>query len=139
MHLPAGYFRVAPWFGVAGGLFLSFHGASAWVSRWTPGMLGATHLLILGCIVMVTMGALVQIVPVISSASVPAAGRTAPWIRSLLGVGATALAFALSYESRPLFYIAGVALVLSFGAYLAPLIWSLSRRFSGGDSTPAAK
>jgi hypothetical protein len=134
LRVPIGYFLVGPWFGVFAGLFLGWHGESAWVSRWTPAVLGATHLLILGCIVMVMMGALVQVLSVISSASVPAAAWIGPWIRSLLGVGATALAFALSYEIRPLFYIAGICLALSFSAFLAPLIWSLSRRVGGGDS-----
>jgi hypothetical protein len=139
LRLPLGYFILAPWFGVAAGVFLALHGSSAWLSRWTPGMLGATHLLILGCIVMVMMGALVQVLPVISSAAVPTAGRAAPWIRSLLGAGAMTIAFALAQESRPLFYVAGVCLASSLSLYLVPLIFSLSRRVGGGDSILAIR
>lgn len=134
LRLPLGYFLVAPWFGVAAAVFILGAGETLWMSRWTPATLGAVHLLVLGCLTMVMMGALVQVLPVISSATVQGATRAGPWIRAGLGTGAVSLAFALTFAITPLFLLAGVALAFAFGWYFVQLVPCLIGRIGGGDS-----
>ncbi len=134
LRTPMGFFRTAPWFGILAGVFVLVSGPSIWLSRWMPGMLAATHLLLLGCLVMVMMGAMVQVLPVISSARVRGIEKTAVWIRGCLGGGTIALAAALNYESRILFGVAGTLLSIAFSMFLLPLALTLSRRVGGGDA-----
>ena len=134
LSLPMGYFLTAPLFGLAAGVFFALSGELPWLSRWMPDALAGTHLLVLGFMGMVMMGALVQLIPVISAAEVPWACRLAPWIRLTLGVGVAALACGLSLEIAALFSTAIVALTLAFGMFLVPLCLCLVRRIGGGDA-----
>lgn len=139
LSLPLGYFRTAPLFGIASGLALCAAGTAAWSSRWTPATLATTHLLVLCCMMMIMFGALVQIMPVLSSTTIPGAERLSGWIRSLLGIGGVTLAVALQFEIGALFIVAGLALAAAFGMYLVPLCACLLRRIGGGDSMFAVR
>ena len=48
ISVPYRFFLTAPWFGVAAGLLLAFMGEDMLASRWTPGALAGTHLLVAG-------------------------------------------------------------------------------------------
>lgn len=139
VELPFGYFLTAPFFGVLAGVFLAFSGAEPWMTRWAAPTLAATHFLLLGCMVMVMMGALVQVLPVVSSAQVPAALRLGPWVRVGLGTGTLALGTALAGGPHWLFHVAGASLVLAFASYLVPLTAVLVRRIRGGDAVFAIR
>ncbi|HDL41903.1 MAG TPA: hypothetical protein ENG98_02675, partial [Actinobacteria bacterium] len=71
LWVPLRAFLVAPFLGSAGGLLLVFAGDAAFSSRWVPSLLAATHLVTLGFITLVMLGAIVQVLPVVTGVSVP--------------------------------------------------------------------
>ena len=73
---PVRFFLTAPLFGVVAGLTLLF-GGEILVSRWTPGALAITHLFAAGFMLQVMLGALLQVMPVVAGASMPAPLRIA--------------------------------------------------------------
>ena len=139
LRLPMGYFRFAPWVGVLAAGFLLYVGNLLWYSRWTNQALGATHFLVLGCIVPVVMGAMLNVLPVISSATVPWSKRSAPWIQGFLTAGAVSLAFGIYLQKHALYLVAAGCLPIAFGLFLGPVIWALARRVGGGDSLIAIR
>jgi len=134
LQVPMGFFRTAPWLGILAGFVLSVTGPTTWMSRWTPGMLATTHLLLLGCVVMVMMGALAQVLPVLSAGRIAGIERTSVLIRSGLAAGAGSLATALYYHWASMFAVAGALLLVAFGLFLVPAIRALCRRIGGGET-----
>ena len=74
----------APLFGVLAGLLVLFEGPAALPVRWNPATLALTHLLTLGVLAQVMCGALLQMLPVLAGAPVPAVGRVGCWAHALL-------------------------------------------------------
>ncbi|HMU18182.1 MAG TPA: hypothetical protein PKC95_12125, partial [Thauera aminoaromatica] len=91
---PIRFFLTAPLFGVAAGLTLIF-GGEILVSRWTPGALAITHLFAAGFMLQVMLGALLQVMPVVAGASMPAPLRIAGITHLAMALGAAGLAFGL--------------------------------------------
>ena len=118
---PLRFFLIAPLFLLlAAGLALFL---PDWQSnRWSPAALALTHLVTLGYLAMVMLGALLQILPVVLGAPVPAV-RLVSWLGLLglsIGTPSLALGFLLG---EPLWLYAG-ALTLATG--LAPVIVALA-------------
>lgn len=107
IHLPLRLFLTAPWFVVTAGLVLIVHGEAIFASRWTPAALAVTHLLTIGFLAQVMCGALIQALPVITGAPLPAVSRTGPLTHGLLTLGAGLLAWG---------FLGGSPLVLGLGA-----------------------
>ena len=63
---PLRFFLTAPLFSLAAGLLLMAAGPDLLASRWTPGLLAATHLITVGFMLQVMLGALIQILPVVA-------------------------------------------------------------------------
>ena len=70
ISVPYRFFLVAPWFGVLAGVALSWSGADALASRWTPEVLALTHLIALGFMLQAMCGALFQFIAVAVGANV---------------------------------------------------------------------
>jgi hypothetical protein len=68
---PLRFFLTAPLFAVLAGLLLVIEGPVVFASRWTPGALAATHLLTVGFMLQVMLGALIQVLPVVAGADLP--------------------------------------------------------------------
>jgi hypothetical protein len=68
---PLRFFLTAPLFAVLAGLLLVIEGPVVFTSRWTPGALAATHLLTVGFMLQVMLGALIQVLPVVAGADLP--------------------------------------------------------------------
>lgn len=89
---PLRFFLTAPLFGLLAGLLLMLDGPSLFASRWMPGTLAATHLLTVGFMLQVMLGALIQILPVVAGANL----QRPLLVASLLHVGLTAGAVLLA-------------------------------------------
>ena len=63
VSVPLRFLLTAPWFAVLAGALLAWAGPDALASRWTPALLGVTHLLTLGFMATAMVGALLQILP----------------------------------------------------------------------------
>lgn len=115
ISVPYRFFVTAPWFGVIAGLLLVWTGSDALVSRWAPGALAATHLLVAGFMLQAMAGALLQFVPVAAGGNVWRPSILATLIHPLLIVAALLLPSAFLLSQPGIF----AAAALVFGAAVA--------------------
>lgn len=120
LSVPYRFFLSAPWFGAAAGLVVAVLGADALVSRWTPGVLAATHLLVAGFMLQAMCGALLQFMAVAAGANVWRPKLVAGLVHPLLVTAVIALAGAFLSGVAALFVAAailfGVAIAVFVGA-----------------------
>lgn len=132
--LPLRFFLAAPLFLLLAAL-AGLAGVQDWsASRWSPAALALTHVLALGYLGMVMLGALLQMLPVVLGTPVPAV-RTVAWAGWLgLAVGTPLLALGL-WQGEPVLLVAAMT-VLTAGLlpWLLGVAASLSR-FRGPPAT----
>lgn len=133
LKIPMGFFLTAPWFGMLAALLLLFY-PEIMDSRWHPVMLATVHLLTLGFGAMIMIGAMIQVLPVVSSQPVPAAAALSPWIRAGLVSGTLCLALGFLLKQNILFYMALPLLGGVFLMFLGAVGVALVRVQKGGDS-----
>jgi hypothetical protein len=92
--VPLRFFLTAPWFLVLAAAVLLWQGPDVFASRWLPATLALTHLLTLGFMAQVMLGALLQMLPVVVGVVVPRPRLTATLIHVPLTLGALALSIA---------------------------------------------
>ncbi len=128
--LPLRFFLTAPLFllAAAGLIVLS---PDALASRWTPQALALTHALTLGFLAMVMLGALMQMLPVVAGAPLPAP-RLVAWISHVsLALGTIALLAGFLTAKPAAFGIGIVLLGGGFAVFLAAAAISLARAVAG--------
>jgi len=118
ISVPYRFFVTAPWFGVAAGLVLAGLGPDALISRWAPGALAATHLLVTGFMLQAMCGALLQFVPVAAGGNVWRPRILAGFVHPLLAVAATLLAAAFLNAAAALFVAAATIFAVTLGGYV---------------------
>lgn len=69
--VPLRFFLSAPLFSIAAALLLLWQGPEMLQSRWHPALLGVTHMLTLGFLGLIMMGAIMQMLPVVAGTPVP--------------------------------------------------------------------
>lgn len=131
--VPMRFFLTAPILGIAAALLLVLD-PSLPSSRWTPGMLAATHLFLVGFVVMVMLGALHQLLPVAAGAPLRAVGVTGAIVHVAFTQGTVALAAGLAMGSR-IAALAGAALLVAGAATFLGASSRLWARRSGGDTS----
>lgn len=117
LGLPARYFAVAPWYLAAFGLVLLLLPQSE-LHRWSPGVLGLTHLLVLGFMGNIMLGAMIQMAAVVAGIPVEKHwryGKAAFWA---FQVGVVLLVSGLGLAFTRCLQLAGLLLLLS----LAPVV-----------------
>lgn len=126
---PLRFFLTAPLFLLAVGFLLIF-APDALDARWTPQALAITHALTLGFLAMVMIGALMQMLPVVAGAVIPA-GRTVAWFTHLpLTIGTAALMAGFLNAGAGYFTSGAALLVTGFAVFLAASGVSLIRAVS---------
>ena len=115
---PLRFFLTAPLFSLATGLLLLFVGPGLLESRWTPGLLAATHLVTVGFMLMVMLGALIQILPVVAGANLDNPLAVARWLHAGLAAGALLLAAGFLLGQAALLGAAALVLGLAVAAFL---------------------
>ncbi|BAL24722.1 hypothetical protein [Azoarcus sp. KH32C] len=112
---PLRFFLTAPLFGVAAGALL-FGMPELLDSRWTPGALALTHLIAVGFMLSVMLGALFQVLPVVAGAVIPLSGTVSALVHGGLSIGAALLALGLGGGFQvmllPAMVLLGAALTL---------------------------
>ncbi|HEY9145784.1 MAG TPA: hypothetical protein VIN36_03790 [Thiobacillus sp.] len=127
--LPLRFFLTAPLFLLAAGGLLVL-APEALASRWTPQALALTHALTLGFLAMSMLGALMQMLPVVAGASLPAP-RLVSWFSHVpLAAGTVALMTGFLMARPAAFALAIVLLGSSFAVFLAAATLSLARAVS---------
>ena len=130
---PLRFFLTAPLFGVLAGALLLWIGPDLLASRWTPGALALTHLVTVGFMLQVMLGAMQQLLPVVAGANMAHPLRVAAVVHATLSLGTLALVAAfLSY--RPWLF-AAAALLLGGGGLV--FIISAGRALIGVTSEHA--
>lgn len=125
LSVPVRFFLTAPLFAVAAGLWLMVQ-PEAWDSRWMPALIGMTHLLTLGFMAMVMMGAIQQLLPVLMGSPVPYAAQISPTVHLLLTAGIAALCVGIGI-AIPLATQVGVVLIaLAMLIFLAAVAVALA-------------
>ena len=131
---PLRFFLTAPLFAIAAGAVLLF-GGDILVSRWTPGALAIVHLFAAGFMLQVMLGALVQVMPVVAGASMPAPLRTAGTTHILMTLGTASLAYGLG-AGHPDILLAGAGmLLLGLATFLGAAIVGLRKGSTTGTNT----
>lgn len=123
--IPLRFFLTAPFFGILAALLILFYGPEIWTSRWLPGPLALTHLLTIGFMLMVMIGALYQFIPVMVGQLIPGGDKLVPIIHPLLIVGTLSLVSGFLLAINAFYWVALIALGMStavFGMSLLPLL-----------------
>lgn len=125
--VPFRFFLTAPVFLLAAAALLAWSGAEAFDARATPAALAVTHLVTLGYMAMVMLGAMLQILPVLAGAPVPGARVVAAGSHALLCVGAAALAGGFALALPALTKLAAWTLGAAFVLFLGAVAMALAR------------
>ena len=116
---PLRFFLTAPLFGLLAGAMLLWGGADTFASRWTPAALAITHLVTVGFMLQIMLGAMLQILPVVAGANMTHPLRVARIVHGFTSVGALVLAAAFLSFSPVLFAIAAALLGIGVTVFVA--------------------
>jgi hypothetical protein len=131
---PLRFFLTAPLFLMVAGVLLVVT-PDALSSRWTPQALALTHALTLGFLGMVMTGALMQMLPVVAGAVIPAAPAVA-WLTHVpLLVGTVALMAGFAGAGGAWLVAGAVLLSAGLGVFLAAAGISLARAVDNATVT----
>lgn len=90
-EIPVRFFLTAPWFLILAGALILWQGEQIFSSRWMPATLALTHLLVLGFMAQVMLGAVLQILPVVLGVAVPQQRILAALVHIFLNLGTLVL------------------------------------------------
>jgi len=124
---PFRFFLTAPLFAILASILLLYMGDDIWLNRWQNNNLALIHLLTIGFMLMVMMGALYQFIPVMNGQLVPGSKTLAPVIHLFMVLGVLTLVAGFLYTSRIFsclsLLLLGTAVSL-FALALVPLLMS---------------
>lgn len=128
--LPLRFFLTAPLFLLAAAILIALS-PDALASRWTPQALALTHALTLGFLAMVMLGALMQMLPVVAGAPLPAPRWVAGISHVSLLLGTVVLMVGFLTAEPYAFGIGVVLLGGGFAVFLVAAAISLTRAVAG--------
>ena len=126
ISVPFLFFLSAPFFLLLAALLLLVSGPQALASRWTPELLALTHLITLGFLSMIMIGALMQQLPVVAGAPMRRQQAVAWMVHIPLLAGTLMLVSGLFYSQTTLLRIALFPLAFAFMSFLVAAVRSLS-------------
>lgn len=110
---PLRFFLTAPLLSALAGVLMLVQGPALWESRWTPGALAVTHLMTVGFMLQVMLGALQQLLPIVVGAPIARPLGVARVVHACITVGLLLLVTGFLW-GRP-WGFAGAALLLGLG------------------------
>lgn len=134
IFVPLRFFLTAPLFGILAALTLLWGGPAAWGTRWSAVVLASTHLMTLGLLTMVMLGALMQMLPVLAGAPVPRARQVSGSLHLLLTTGTLLLAAGLLFTRGDLIRLALPLLAGAFGLFFYMMSLCLWRARARGPT-----
>lgn len=123
---PLRFFLTAPLFGIAAGILLVLM-PELLDSRWTPGALAITHLITVGFMLMIMVGAMFQMLPVVIGASFPRADLLASIVHVCLAAGTISLSWGLGKMSLDVLFAAVILLGAGSALFLCAASYALWR------------
>lgn len=127
ISVPYRFFLTAPLFGAVAGLVLAWFGPAALDSRWSPGALAMTHLIVVDFMLQVMCGSLLQFVAVVAGANIWRPRLVAAVVHPLITAGAVFLATAFLLEQPVLFLLAALVFATALGLFLTVMAIALLR------------
>lgn len=127
ISVPFRFFLTAPLFMLMAAALMLWYGEQLLVSRWSPATLAAVHLLTLGSMTMVMIGAMIQLLAVLAGAPVPRPNLVAALVHGALLAGTLLLAGGLLFTQPLLLKIAIAILLAGLGAFVAVTLVILAR------------
>lgn len=115
---PLRFFLSAPLFIVLAGVLLVVDGGALLGSRWSPATLAATHLLTIGFMLQVMLGALIQILPVVAGANLARPALVAALVHPAINLGALAMAAGFLFAEARWLQLAAALLGLGLAVFL---------------------
>jgi hypothetical protein len=134
ISVPYRFFLTAPMFGAVAGLVLAVLGPDTFESRWSPGALAMTHLIVVDFMLQVMCGSLLQFVAVVAGANIWRPRLVAHIVHPLITAGAIFLASAFLLEQQVLFLVAAAVFVTALGLFLTVMFIALLRTPARGMS-----
>ena len=134
ISVPYRFFLTAPLFGAAAGLVLAVLGPDTFHSRWSPGALAMTHLIVVDFMLQAMCGSLLQFVAVVAGANIWRPRLVAAVVHPLITAGAIFLASAFLLEQPVLFLVAAAVFVMALGLFLTVMAIALLRTPARGMS-----
>jgi hypothetical protein len=134
ISVPYRFFLTAPLFGAFAGLVLVLFGAETLQSRWSPGALAMTHLIVVDFMLQAMCGSLLQFVAVVAGANIWRPRLVAAVVHPLITAGAVFLASAFLLEQQVLFLLAALVFVAALGMFLTVMAIALLRTPARGMS-----
>jgi len=132
--VPYRFFATAPWYLVASGLIPLFFGDPL-ASRWTPGALACTHLIAIGYLAQVMVGAAYQMLPVLVGSGISRVGPHSLSVWTLLNLGPPVMAFGFLGGDHTWVAVGGGAAALAFTMFIvsaAHALWRMERLAATG-------
>jgi len=139
IHIPFRFFLTAPWFGILAAMVLLFSGPELWTSHWNPALIGLTHLFTLGFMTMTMLGALFQLLPVLSGEQVPGGTPLAFTVHLLMVAGVLFLSAGFVFREYFLPGIAVILLAVALIGFTVAIGRKLVTNIAGGDSIHALR
>ncbi len=136
---PLRFFLSAPLFGMLAGLLLLWAGPDFLASRWTPVALALTHLLTVGFMLHIMLGALLQILPVVAGANMARPMRVANLVHAAISLGTLVLVAAFLSFSPWLFNAAALLLAAGVAFFVAAAAQALRGVASTGHTIAGLK
>jgi hypothetical protein len=134
ISVPYRFFLTAPLFGAVAGLVLALLGPETFESRWSPGALAMTHLIVVDFMLQAMCGALLQFVAVVAGANIWRPRLVATVVHPLITVGAICLASAFLFDLPVLFLLAACVFVAALVPFLTVVAVALLRTPARGMS-----
>jgi len=125
LSVPVRFFLTAPLFGLAAAITLFQAGPTVLTSRWIPVLLGTTHLLVLGFIAMVMIGAVLQLLPVLAATPVKKPELVSTLLHVLLSSGVVLLGTGLTWGYQWPVKIALLLLSVTFLIFIVTVLTTL--------------
>lgn len=139
ISVPFRFFLTAPLFGVAAALLLLWQPSVILDSRWAPASFALTHLIVLGFMLQVMCGALLQMIPVVVGANIWQPRRVTLFTHAGLTVGTMLLVGGFIAGSPLLFRIATPLLGASLGGFALVVLVALLRTPAVGPTLLALR
>lgn len=134
ISVPYRFFLTAPLFGALAGLVLALLGPDTFQSRWSPGALAMTHLIVVDFMLQAMCGSLLQFVAVVAGANIWRPRLVAHIVHPLITAGAIFLASAFLLQQPVLFLAAAAVFVTALGLFLTVMAIALLRTPARGMS-----
>ncbi len=127
LDAPFRFFLTAPLFGMGAALLLAWYGTDSFATRWAPSLLSVTHLITLGALAMVMVGAVIQMVAVVAGSPAAKPRLLGGLVHVALSLGVIFLSVAFLSDTRLWMQLAVLFLGLGIAGFVALAMVTLLR------------